>query len=436
MKVFEKGKLFRYFLPPLLFVFAWGFLPPLLYAQEDIRALRQEIRKMREESERQRHQMKALEEKLQRMETKSEQKAKELEEKVAKQSRSWVDRFLKSQTGENRFLVKGFAFGNYRWRSKHGNQNEKSSTFQAKFNPIFLYRLNDWIFFESELEVELEGTETEVALEYAQANFFLNDYMTLGVGKYLIPFGEFIERLHPAWVHKLITHPLPYRGTGGGGFLRFGELGAQLRGVVPLGDRAGRGVEYAVYVANGPRFASANRGAILQNNHEDNNIPKAYGGRIGLRPLPFEWGWGRFKIGASTYNGKWTGDRWLNLWGLDWAYQKDLFELRGEYLGFRREMLAGVNTDKRGGWYLQGAYKLSAVPIRLVDRSEIVLRYSALHQPANRDGRDFVPKPRQFTIGWDFWLTPSVVWKLEYDRDFPRGDKKGNQFLTQIAIGF
>jgi len=419
----------------LLALFVLAFSPQPLMGQEDIRALRDEIRMMREESEKQRQRLQALEEKLQRVEAESVKKTKELEKKVARQTSSWVDRYLKTQTGETRFKMTGYGFANYAWRSKNGNQGERKNTFEAGFNPIVHYRLNDWILFEGELELELEGGETEVSLEYAKADLFLNDYITLGVGKSLLPFGEFIERLHPPWINKLITRPLPYRSTSAGGLLRFSEIGAQLRGVVPLGKSPGSEVEYTVFVSNGPRFSSAVRGASLENNFEDNNIPKAYGGRIGFRPLPFDWRRGRLKIGASTYNGKWSGDRWLNVWGLDWAYQYEPFELRGEYLGFRREMPTGVNTDKRGGWYLQGAYKLSSVPISFIDRSEVILRYSGLHQPQNPD-KEFVAKPRQFAIGWDFWLTPSVVWKLEYDQDFPRGDKKGSQFLTQFALGF
>lgn len=413
--------------------------PPLLFGQEDIRALREEIRKMREESEKQRQQMQALEEKLQKMEAQSAQKTKELEEKVTAQTSSWVDRFLRTQTGDSRFVLTGYGSGNYVFRSKNGNQNERANTFRAGFNPIILYRLNDWIFFESELEFELIGSETELGVEYAQANLFLNDYMTLGVGKYLLPFGEFIQRLHPAWINKLVTHPLAYREGDEGGLLPFGQVGAQLRGVVPLGN-PGKEVEYALYVGNGPRFESEERGAILEVNHSDNNSAKAFGGRIGVRPFPIDWGWGRLKLGASTYNGVWRRGRWLNAWGLDFAYQKDLFELRGEYLGLHREMFSGERADNRNGWYLQGSYKLASVPVRLIDRSELVMRFSGVNSPRIPDFDDaehpFVKRPRQFTLGWDFWLTPSVVWKMEYDRDFPAGDKAGNQFLTQLAIGF
>lgn len=412
----------------LFFVFASpGF------GQEDVRALRVEIRKMREDSERQRQQMKALEEKLERMETQSAQKTKELEEKVVQQTSSWVDRYLKTQAGDSRFLLTGYGFGNYVFRGKHGNQNEKTNTFQAGFVPIFLYRVNDWIFFEGELEVELENGETEVNLEYAQANFFLNDYMTLGAGKYLIPFGEFIEREHAAWINKLVSFPLPYREEGG--LLPFSQVGAQLRGVVPLGSSPGPEIEYSTYVSNGPRFESAERGAALEVNNTDNNSPKAWGGRIGLRPFPFDWEWGRLKLGASTYNGVWRRGRWLNAWGLDWKYQYEPFELRGEYLRLHRQMFSGEKADNRNGWYLQGSYKLSSVPIRFVDRSELVLRFSGVNQPKNPD-EESAKMPRQFTLGWNYWFTPSVVWKIEYDRDFPRGDKAGNQFLTQIAVGF
>ena len=407
-------------------------LPSLAFGQDDIRALRDEIRRMREESEKQRQQIQALEAKLEKVEARSDQKAKEIEEKVAKQTSSWVDRYLKTQTGDSRFLLTGYGFGNYAFRGKHGNQNEKTNTFQAGFVPIFLYRVNDWIFFEGELEVEIENGDTEVGLEYAQANLFLNDYMTLGAGKFLMPFGEFIERGHAAWINKLVSFPLPYREEGG--LLPFGQVGAQLRGAIPLGS-VGKEIEYSLYVGNGPRFESAERGAALEVNHTDNNSQKAFGARIGFRPLPFDLDWGRLKLGASTYNGTWRRGRWLNAWGLDWAYQYDPFELRGEYLGLQRQMFGGERKDNRNGWYLQASYKLSSVPIRFIDRSELVMRFSGVNQPRNPD-EDFAKRPRQFSFGWNYWFTPSVVWKLEYDRDLPRGDKAGNQFLTGLAMGF
>lgn len=424
----------KFFSTIFVLPFFWFFFPPPIMGQEDIRALREEIRKMREDSEKQRQRMQALEQKLQNMEAQSAKKQKELEERVEKQTSSWADRYLKTQTGDSRFALTGYGFGNYVFRSKGGNQNEKTNSFEAGFNPIFLYRLNDWIFFESELEVEIKNTVTEVGLEYSQANLFLNDYMTLGAGKYLLPFGEFIERGHPAWINKLVTKPLPFREGDEGGLLPFGQVGAQLRGGIPM-DLPGRDLEYTLYVGNGPRFESAERGATLLVNHTDNNSQKAWGGRIGFRPFPFDWEWGRLKLGASTYNGVWRRSRWLNVWGLDWAYQKDLYELRGEYLGFHREMFSGVQADNRTGWYLQGSYRLSSVPIRFIDRSEVVLRFGGLSQPKN-PVEVFAKRPRQFTLGWNYWFTPSVVWKMEYDRDFPREDRSGNQFLTQLAVGF
>jgi hypothetical protein len=49
---------------------------------------------------------------------------------------------------------------------------------------------------------------------------------------------------------------------------------------------------------------------------------------------------------------------------------------------------------------------------------------------------DFVPHPRQYSIGFDYWLTPSVAFKLEYDRDLPRGAPNDDEIHTQLAVGF
>jgi uncharacterized coiled-coil protein SlyX len=416
------------------------FSPPLLFGQEDIRALREEIGKMREDSEKQRQRMQALEEKLQNMEAQSAKKEKEVDEKIASQTGSWVDRYLKTQTGDSRFLLTVDGFGGYTWRSKFGNQNEKLNTFQGGLSPVLLLRLNDWIMFESEIEFELKGTETEVGVEYAQVLAFLNDYVTLGAGKFLRPFGEYFERLEPKSVNKFVTNPLPYREADEGGLVNIAEVGAQLRGVIPFGTSAGPQVEYALYVGNGPRFSSSERGATLENNHTDNNAAKAWGGRLGIRPLPFDWDLGRLKVGASTYNGIWGKGRWLNVWGLDASYQYEPFEVRGEYLGFLRDMPFGEKKDNRNGWYLQTAYKLSDVPIQFIDRSEVVLRFSGVNSPRIPDFADaehpFVKRPRQISLGWDYHVNSSSTWKLEFDRDFPRGAKAGSQFLTQWVTRF
>ncbi len=416
------------------------FSPASLFGQEDVRALREEMRQMREDSEKQKQRMQALEEKLQRIDAQSAQKEKELEEKLASQTSSWVDRFLNTQAGDRRFLITADGFGTYGWRGRSGNQNERRNSFQAGFSPIFLFRMNDWIMFESEVEFEVHNTNTETGVEYAQVLAFLNDYMTLGVGKFLLPFGEFMERLEPKSVNKFVTNPLPYREGDEGGLLRIGEVGAQLRGAIPLGTAAGPQAEYALYVGNGPRFSSDERGATPDNNHTDYNGAKAWGARVGFRPFPFDWEVGRLKLGASTYNGVWRSSRWLNAWGLDAAYQYEPFELRAEYIGTHREMGFGEKNDNRNGWYLQGGYKLNAVPVRFIDRSEVVVRLSGVNSPRIPGFADaehpFVKRPRQFSLGWDYHLNPSSMWKLEFDRDLPRGDKAGSQFLTQWVVRF
>src|SRR6266852_3982686 len=79
----------------------------------------------------------------------------------------------------------------------------------------------------------------------AQMSYVLNDYMTIGAGKFLNPTDYFVERQHMGWVNKLPDKPLAVYD----GLMPETELGAQLRGVIPIGPTK---LEYAAFVANAP----------------------------------------------------------------------------------------------------------------------------------------------------------------------------------------
>jgi Gram-negative porin len=397
-----------------------------------------EIRELHEQNQRNQQRIKELEDTVRELKAQQAEKPKAAEQAKAQEpSPDVMRRALDRYWGEHRFMITGYGSGRWEW-----NDNERANTFTAGINPILLFRLNDRLLFSSELEVKLPSdAESEVFLEYAQADYLLNDYVTVRGGKFLLPFGEFIERVHPPWINKLVTHPLPFREGDEGGILPFSDIGVQLRGAVPLGWGDGTNVEYTVYGANGPRFEVGTddaRGAVgdgFSQNNVDSNRGKAGGARVGIRPLPLGWDAGRLHLGASTYDGEWDsrGSLLFASWGLDAAYQYGDAELRGEYVNTHRE-LAGPTNDNREGWYLQAAYQLASLVPAPWNRLEFVGRYSFQNQ--RRAPEEQPPHPRQWALGVDYWITPSVALKLEYDRDVPRGAPDNNKLLTQFAIGF
>jgi hypothetical protein len=412
--------------------------PPAVMADPDsseVRKLKEEIQRLKEENEANRRKMDEFEKKLQAIEAKSEEKTKQVEAEIAKgPSPGAIRQALGSYWGDGRFVITGYGYGEYDW-----DHNSNSNSFTAQFNPVFLFRLNDWILFESELEVKLpDDAETEVNLEFAQADIFLNKYLTVVAGKELLPFGDFIERGHPPWINKLVTNPLPLREGDDGGLLPFSTIGAELRGGVPLAG-PGTSFEYTAWAGNGPNYESDDVGALFTTNNVDNNRNKAFGARFAVYPLAQDAGLGRLGFGGSTYDGKWdsAGDEWFRSWGIHGTYQIAQAGFRGEYIDTQRDLPSGsdLKHDNRSGWFAQGAYSLSQVPVPYVDRVELVARYSRQDQRATTS-EDFIPHPRQVSVGFDYWLTPSVAFKLEYDRDLPRDAPTNNEIHTQVAVGF
>ena len=143
-------------------------------------------------------------------------------------------------------MIRGY--GHTGLNTLSNDEETESSYVGSAFAPIFLFKHSDKLLFEAELEFVLEGNELEVGLEYANVMYVLNKNMTVRAGKFLLPFGTFMERLHPAWINRLPTAPLGY---GHDGIAPSSGIGVELRGAFDLG---GPKLNYSVYSTNGPRI--------------------------------------------------------------------------------------------------------------------------------------------------------------------------------------
>ena len=195
-----------------------------------------------------------------------------------------VDSIVSKQykPSKTQFMVRGY--GHTGFDSMNTNGRKESSYVGSAFAPIFLFKHSDRLMFEAELEFVLGGNELEVGLEYANVMYVLNKSMTVRAGKFLLPFGTFMERLHPAWINKLPTKPL---GFGHDGIAPSSGIGLELRGAFNLGKST---LNYSVYTTNGARLKDGSiepeeAGMLLFQNYTDNNTSKAFGGRLGLLPF-------------------------------------------------------------------------------------------------------------------------------------------------------
>lgn len=346
------------------------------------------------------------------------------------------------QPGLSKPLVTGYGFVGFTDR-----EGEKG-TFDAGFNPILLWKYSDRIFFEGELELELDDTETELELEYANISYIANDYMTLKAGKFLAPFGTFAERLHPAWINKLPDAPLPF---GHDGIAPTSEIGFQASGGAPVGPTK---LNYAVYVSNGPRLnigddEEEETGMLHFDNNLDINDSKAVGGRIGFLPIP------ELELGYSVQYARVGEDVEASAWlhSVDLGYVRDVSCLKGSIDVRAQWVWSDVDdvtydedgslgfgplafNNRRDGGYAQLAYRPSKLD-GFVKDFEGVVRWDTLNRPG---GAPMDTDEDRWTLGLNYWFSPSTVVKAAYQFGERRSSMEGKEnvsaFLIQAAMGF
>jgi hypothetical protein len=324
----------------------------------------------------------------------------------------------------------------------------------GEFTPDFLLRLNDWIMLEAEIGIGPDGSVS--AGSFAQADFFVNDWLTIIAGRFVAPIGFYNERLNNPWINKL-----PGDAPGSGPPLwqqvlpPFAGLGVQAAGAFYLGSSPFK-LEYNAYLTNGLNLTPATPGAPTLN--ELANIQNmestfttvtnkvAVGGRLG-----FWWPEKGFASGVSgLYNPDYIAGskNSLNVFAVDVNYHKGNWDFRAEYGMMYQQVKPFLdNNIRRDGFYAQVAYRPRDATCSYMQNVELVYRYSIVSyrgiDPTALDLTTFstpadVPVHRQQNeIGINYYFYPRMVLKCAFQfNDEPGFHLHDNQFITELAWGF
>ena len=356
---------------------------------------------------------------------------------------------------KTQFMIRGYGHTGLNFMNSEGEK--ESSYVGSAFAPIFLFKHSDRLMFEAELEFVLENNELEVGLEYADVMYVLNKNMTVRAGKFLLPFGTFMERLHPAWINRLPTRPL---GFGHDGIAPSSGIGIELRGAFDLG---GPKLNYSVYSTNGPRLKDGSEepeeaGMLLFQNFEDNNNSKAFGGRLGI--LPFADSSTEFGFSAYSTNGVGETDSEYEdvgafLYAIDFSFVKQVPEIKGfidvkgQYNNSNIDDAAFIEThedgdeeeytfdNKSNSFYAQLSYRPTMANSDFLKKLEVVGRFSNFNAP---EGAEWEEQSEQYAFGLNYWLTWRSVIKVAYQTTDSVGGHDGggtvNGFYIHWAIGF
>ena len=274
------------------------------------------------------------------------------------------------------------------------------SSFNASLAPLILWRLNDRLLFEGAFDIGVSNADgsgsTSFELTIADISYIVNDYLTVGGGLFVAPFGVYHNHFDPPWINKLPDDPLVFSD---GGLAPGSIVGAFATGAVPVGSMK---FTYDFYVSNGARLITDDPGAAGSldfGNYDDNNNAKSVGGRVSILPIPqLEIGYS-FMVGDVNTRSEFK-DVSAFLQAFDLEYRRDVQAIKGT-IDLRTE-LVWSNVDKatydptgaphfgpvgfrnhRNGGYVQAAYRPSLVTNKIVKNLEVVLRHDWLTSPVN-----------------------------------------------------
>jgi hypothetical protein len=326
----------------------------------------------------------------------------------------------------------------------------------GEFTPDFLLKLNDWLFLEAEIGIGSDGSVSSGS--FVQADFFVNDWLTIIAGRFVAPVGFYNERLNNPWINKL-----PGDAPGSGPLLwqqvlpPFSGLGVQAAGAFYLCCSPIK-LEYNAYISNPMNLTPATAGApTLSEVANLENLPGStfsiisndflYGGRLGL------W-WPEQGLAggiSGLVNGDYVAGGFedsIALYAIDLNYHKGNWDFRAEYgMTYQEAASFGFPNIRRQGFYVQGAYRPRDAANWYLRNLEFVYRYAyidirgvdatMLDLTAFSTPVDVPVRRQQNEVGINYWFAPRMVLKMAYQvNDEPGFHLHDNQFLTELAWGW
>jgi hypothetical protein len=285
----------------------------------------------------------------------------------------------------------------------------------AQINPVLLVPLGDRWLIES--RAEFEGTfqrppdggpyggPVSKNLDYLQADYIANPYVTVTLGRFLTPFGIFNERLYPIWIRSLQQDPLilPLSAQSSDGMM--------LRGGFPATPRAN--LNYAVYVS------------AIGTDHNNLEADRDAGGRVGVfLPGP------RIEVGASFQ--KLLQDDRSNSFGFHFAWQPVRLPLNvhSEY----------ARSSRGSGYWVDGAYRLSQLHFwqKQMRHTEFAARVEQFYNGSISDAEVGAlglqtAATREGEFGVNYYLQDGLKALASYGRQF---SSAGNLNLWVVGIAY
>ena len=328
-------------------------------------------------------------------------------------------------------------YGELNYNSFSGGATAKDKIDAKRFVLFFGHKFNDMVSLKSELELEhaiaSSGDEGEIELEQMYLDFHFTDKINSKVGLFLIPSGFLNETHEPPTFFGVERNQVETRIIPS----TWREAGVALYGeVLPaLKYQVGVTTGFSAKKFDDPLFG-------IKSAHQEGQLADAED--LSLHAALNYTGINGLLVGGSVFTGDTgqnepgIGNARLTIWDAHARYQTGNFDLRALYARGHLNNAAEINdvtvrTDTPSafyGWFAEAAYH--AWKSGEMDFAPFI-RYEKYDTQASlpfNSVRVDSSKNKVWTVGANFWATPQVVLKADYqvydEKDEDRGDKRFN----------